>query len=122
MNFGARLLASELAQEEVRPKLEPLLNQLFRDIPCGTGRRGLLDVSKSELDKVLLEGAHWAVKQRYGDEADLAHIEESGRIPNADPSTVSHRAKERGHDQLGTLGSGNHFLEVQVVAEVFDLV
>jgi len=120
INCGVRLLASELAQEEVRPKLEPLLDQLFRDIPCGTGRRGLLDVSKTELDKVLLEGAHWAVKQGYGDEADIAHIEENGRIPNADPSTVSYRAKERGHDQLGTLGSGNHFLEVQVVSEVFD--
>jgi tRNA-splicing ligase RtcB len=120
INCGVRLLASGLAQAEVRPKLEPLLNQLFRDIPCGTGRRGMLDVSKTELDKVLLEGAHWAVKQGYGDEADIAHIEESGRIPNADSSTVSHRAKERGHDQLGTLGSGNHFLEVQVVVEVFD--
>jgi tRNA-splicing ligase RtcB (3'-phosphate/5'-hydroxy nucleic acid ligase) len=120
INCGVRLLASALTRNEVQARLEPLLHQLFRDIPCGTGRRGLLNVTKASLDEVLLKGAQWAVEQGYGNEADVAHIEENGKIPGADPSMVSHRAKERGHDQLGTLGSGNHFLEIQVVTEIFD--
>ncbi|MEW5979909.1 MAG: RtcB family protein [Acidobacteriota bacterium] len=119
INCGVRLLASPFQQDEVRPKLEPLLNQLFRDIPCGTGRRGLLEMGKPELDRVLREGARWAVSRGYGHEADLAHIEEFGQLAGADPALVSPRAKTRGHDQLGTLGSGNHFLEIQVVSEVF---
>jgi tRNA-splicing ligase RtcB len=120
INCGVRLLASALTRNEVQARLEPLLHQLFRDIPCGPGRRGLLNVTKASLDEVLLKGAQWAVEQGYGNEADVAHIEENGKIPGADPSMVSHRAKERGHDQLGTLGSGNHFLEIQVVTEIFD--
>jgi tRNA-splicing ligase RtcB (3'-phosphate/5'-hydroxy nucleic acid ligase) len=120
INCGVRLLASPLAKNEVQPNLEPLLNQLFRDIPCGAGRRGRLNVAKSELDQVLSQGAEWALQEGYGNDEDIAHIEENGRIPKADASKVSHRAKERGHDQLGTLGSGNHFLEVQVVSEIFD--
>jgi tRNA-splicing ligase RtcB (3'-phosphate/5'-hydroxy nucleic acid ligase) len=120
INCGVRLLASPLAKNEIQPNLEPLLNQLFRDIPCGTGRRGRLNLAKSELDQVLSQGAEWALQEGYGNDRDIAHIEENGRIPEADASKVSHRAKERGHDQLGTLGSGNHFLEVQVVSEIFD--
>ena len=120
INCGVRLLASSFSESEVRPRLEQLLNQLFPDIPCGTGRRGLLNVAKSELDQVLRLGAQWAVEQGYGKEGDIAHIEEYGKIPQAEASLVSHRAKERGHDQLGTLGSGNHFLEVQVVEQIFD--
>lgn len=120
INCGVRLLASSLTEDEVRPSLEPLLNRLFHEIPCGTGRRGPLNLAQAELDQVLLEGAHWVVQQGYGHEEDLAHIEENGKMPKADASLVSHRAKERGHDQLGTLGSGNHFLEIQVVTEIFD--
>jgi tRNA-splicing ligase RtcB (3'-phosphate/5'-hydroxy nucleic acid ligase) len=120
INCGVRLLASSWREKELRPKLELLLNQLFRDIPCGTGRRGLLDMKKSDLDSVLEEGAQWAIQQGYGDSSDIAHIEDYGKIQSAGPSKVSSRAKERGHDQLGTLGSGNHFLEIQVVEEVFD--
>lgn len=120
INCGVRLMTSRLETKDVQPKIEALLNQLFRDIPCGTGRKGLLDVSRSELDNVLREGAQWAVRKGYGNEADLAHIEEYGRIPGADPDLVSARAKDRGHHQLGTLGSGNHFLEIQRVAEVYD--
>jgi tRNA-splicing ligase RtcB (3'-phosphate/5'-hydroxy nucleic acid ligase) len=121
INCGVRLLATPFDAKDISSKLEQLLNQLFRDIPCGTGRKGLLDVSKSELDNVLQEGARWAVRNNYGTEEDLAHIEEYGRLQNADPSLVSSHAKDRGHHQLGTLGSGNHFLEIQVVDEVFDL-
>jgi tRNA-splicing ligase RtcB len=119
INCGVRLLASDWSEGEVRPKLEPLLNQLFRDIPCGTGRRGLLNIRKSDLDEVLNDGAQWAVSQGYGNSRDPSHIEDLGRIAGADPSKVSSRAKDRGHNQLGTLGSGNHFLEIQVVEQVF---
>jgi tRNA-splicing ligase RtcB (3'-phosphate/5'-hydroxy nucleic acid ligase) len=120
INCGVRLLASPFFIEEIRPQLPDLLNQLFRDIPCGTGKSGLLEISNNELDQVLANGAAWAIQEGYGAEGDLAFIEESGRIPGADPEKVSRRAKQRGRDQLGTLGSGNHFLEVQVVEEVFD--
>lgn len=120
INCGVRLLASPLDEKDIQGKIEPLLNQLFRDIPCGTGRKGLLDVSKNELDDVLVNGAQWAVAHGYGRDEDLARIEEYGKIPAADPSLVSNRAKDRGHNQLGTLGSGNHFLEIQRVDAVYD--
>ena len=120
INCGVRLLRSPLQATDIHSKIEPLLNQLFRDIPCGTGRKGLLDVTKAELNSVLKDGAEWALRQGYGQDDDLAHIEEFGKLPEADPSLVSNRAKDRGHHQLGTLGSGNHFLEIQRVAEVYD--
>jgi tRNA-splicing ligase RtcB (3'-phosphate/5'-hydroxy nucleic acid ligase) len=120
INCGVRLLASPWSAGEVRPKLELLLNQLFRDIPCGTGRHGLLSMSGSALDETLKDGAQWAVKKGFGEEADIAHIEDYGRLQGADPLKVSSRAKQRGHDQLGTLGSGNHFLEIQVVDQIYD--
>ncbi|MFN8007976.1 MAG: RtcB family protein [Terriglobia bacterium] len=121
INCGVRLLASPWNVEDVRPRLQPLLDQLFRDIPCGTGRRGQLDMSGAALDEVLRDGAQWAVKKGFGEEGDILRIEDHGRIAGADPSEVSTRAKQRGHDQLGTLGSGNHFLEIQKVQEIFDL-
>ena len=121
INCGVRLLASPFELKDIREKLKPLLDQLFRDIPCGTGKKGLLEISKVELDHVLREGAIWAVRHGYGSEKDIARIEEYGTIPNANPGMVSVRAKDRGHHQLGTLGSGNHFLEIQVVEELFDV-
>ncbi len=120
INCGVRLLSTPFEVDDVRTKLEQLINQLFRDVPCGTGRIGLLEVTKSELDKVLINGAQWAVQNNYGDDKDIARIEEYGKIPDADPSLVSHRAKDRGQHQLGTLGSGNHFLEIQVVDEIYE--
>jgi tRNA-splicing ligase RtcB len=120
INCGVRLLVSPFLEREIRPKLETLLNQIFRDVPCGTGRRGLLEVTKQELDNVLRDGAQWAINHGYGKQEDATHIEDYGKLLDADSSLVSHRAKERGHDQLGTLGSGNHFLEIQRVDEVFD--
>lgn len=120
INCGVRLLTSPFTEEEVKPKVEQLLNQLFRDIPCGTGKKGLLEVTKHELDNVLVNGAQWAVQHGFGTEPDTTRIEDNGKIPDADPSLVSSRAKDRGHSQLGTLGSGNHFLEIQVVSEIFD--
>lgn len=120
INCGVRLLQTPFELKDVKQKLEILLNQLFRDIPCGTGKKGILNVTKTELDNVLSDGAKWAVRNSYGLEEDLTHIEEYGKIPNADPVLVSPHAKDRGHHQLGTLGSGNHFLEIQVVTEIFD--
>ncbi len=120
INCGVRLLSSPFEIKDVKQKLEQMLNQLFRDIPCGTGRKGLLDVTKTELDNVLRDGAQWAIRNDYGREEDISHIEEYGKIPNADPALVSSHAKDRGHHQMGTLGSGNHFLEIQVVTEVYD--
>ena len=120
INCGVRLLSTPFMVDEIKPKLELLLNQLFRDIPCGTGRSGMLDVTRAELDNVLENGASWAVEHGYGKPEDLVHIEEYGKISGAEASLVSKRAKERGHNQLGTLGSGNHFLEIQIVKEIFD--
>lgn len=121
INCGVRLLRSDFKRYEVQPKLDALLNQMFRDVPCGTGKKGLIaGLTYEELDRVLELGARWAVEHGYGTETDLAHIEENGCLQQADPGAVSRRAKERGRDQLGTLGSGNHFAEIQYVTEVYD--
>ena len=120
INCGVRLLASPFQETDLSGTIDPLLDQLFRDIPCGAGKRGLVSLSPDDLDKVLEQGVHWAVGKGYGEPADLDFIEESGRMGSADPSKVSQRAKQRGRDQLGTLGSGNHFVEIQYVSEIHD--
>jgi tRNA-splicing ligase RtcB (3'-phosphate/5'-hydroxy nucleic acid ligase) len=120
INCGVRLMASRLTREQVEPRLRELVNQLFRDVPTGVGAAGALTVSVDELRCVLERGARWAVEHGYGSEIDLAHIEEHGCIAGADPAEVSYRAWQRGREQLGTLGSGNHFLEVAYVAEIYD--
>ena len=120
INCGVRLLASSLLRGEVTPRLRELVNQLFRDIPSGAGQSGNIRISYSDLDGVLADGATWMVEHGYGGGDDLTHCEESGGIEGADPSMVSDRAKKRGLPQLGTLGSGNHFLEVQYIEQVFD--
>jgi tRNA-splicing ligase RtcB len=120
INCGVRLLASTLTAEQVRPKIRELVNQLFRDIPSGAGRGGSIKLSYQDLDRVLTEGAAWMVAHGYGEPEDLTHCEEAGAIDSADPEAVSDRAKKRGLPQAGTLGSGNHFLEVQYVERVED--
>jgi len=120
INCGVRLLTSSLMVEEVRPKLRDLVNQLFRDIPSGAGQSGNIRISYPDLDKVLAEGAVWMAEHGYGRAEDLTHCEESGGIEGAEPGAVSDHAKKRGLPQVGTLGSGNHFLEVQYVERVFD--
>ena len=120
INCGVRLLASSLTLDEVRPKIRELVNQLFRDIPSGAGQSGNIRISYKQLDRVLAEGAAWMVEQSYGWPEDLNTCEERGAIEGADPATVSDRAKKRGLPQIGTLGSGNHFLEVQYVERVFE--
>src|SRR6516164_428569 len=120
INCGVRLLGSNLTLKDVKPKLRDLVHQLFRDVPSGTGKSSRLDLSPADLNRVLERGPKWAIEHDMGTEADLDHTEERGCIAGADPHAVSERAKQRGTPQLGTLGSGNHFLEVQFVEEVFD--
>lgn len=120
INCGVRLLASSFEEKDVRQHIDQLLNQMFRDIPCGTGKKGIVGLSFADLDGVLAQGARWAVEHGYGHQEDLEFIEEQGTIRSADGTKVSERAKQRGRDQLGTLGSGNHFAEVQFVSEIFD--
>jgi len=120
INCGVRLLASNLAQDAVTPKLRELVNQLFRDVPSGTGSEGFIQCTYPDLDRVLQCGAQWVVEQGYGRPEDIEFCEESGRMAGADAAKVSQRAKQRGRTQLGTLGSGNHFLEVQFVQRVFE--
>jgi tRNA-splicing ligase RtcB (3'-phosphate/5'-hydroxy nucleic acid ligase) len=120
INCGVRLLRSDLKRGEVAPKLEALLTALYRGVPAGVGSEGRIRVKGRDLDRVLEQGAAWAVSQGYGWKEDLERTEDGGRLPDADPAGVSERARERGGPQLGTLGSGNHFLEVQAVDEVYD--
>ncbi len=120
INCGVRLVSTSLTAGEVRPKIHEVVNQCFRDIPCGTGGAGPVRISTQELERVLVHGAVWAVENGYGDARDAEFAEERGRLDGADPAAVSARAKERGRPQLGTIGSGNHFLEVQYVEEVHD--
>ncbi len=120
INCGVRLLSSTLTREEVGPKIRDLVNQLFRDVPSGAGRGGQIHVSYQDLNKVLEHGVAWMVEHGYGRPEDLPVCEESGAIDGADPGAVSDRAKKRGLSQIGTLGSGNHFLEVQYVEKVFE--
>ena len=113
INCGVRLLRSGLDRQEVEPELDRLVDALYRSIPTGVGsHRRDLRISRKEMDRVLRQGASWAVTQGFGENADLEVIEEGGRLPWADPVEVSERAKQRGSDQVGTLGSGNHFVEV----------
>jgi tRNA-splicing ligase RtcB len=116
-----RLLRSGLSRTDVTSRLRDIVAQLYRNVPTGVGEgRRDLKLSRADLKGVLEGGASWAVKRGFGDHADLDHIEEGGRLPGADPDLVSDRARERGHTQLGTLGSGNHFAEIQYVSEIYD--
>lgn len=120
INCGVRLLISDLDEASVRPQLETLVHELSRTIPSGTGRGGRLSLSDAELDRVLGEGCRYLVERGQALPQDLETIEARGSLGRADPSAVSARAKARGRDQLGTLGSGNHFVEVQTVERVLD--
>jgi len=120
INCGVRLLRTNLEAGQVQGRIQDLTNQLFREVPSGVGSKGMIRVPENVLDRVLEQGGAWAVAQGYGRAEDLEHTESGGRLEDADPGRVSPRAKERGRPQLGTLGAGNHFLEVQVVEAVFD--
>ncbi len=121
INCGVRLMGSGLLASEVRDEMSGLISALFRNIPSGVGKGGgARQVSAREMDEVMVKGAVWAVKAGYGLQEDLERLEEGGAMAGADPSAVSARAKQRGGPQLGTLGSGNHFIEIQEVEEIFD--
>lgn len=121
INCGVRLMATDLTRSDLEGKIKTVVDQLFRDVPAGVGSSGAIEkLSKAEVNRILVKGARWAVEQGYGKAEDLERTEAGGCLPGADPSRISTRAYERGLDQVGTLGSGNHFLEIQVVDEVFD--
>jgi tRNA-splicing ligase RtcB len=120
INCGVRLLRTNLTEEEVRPRIGALVDALFRNIPSGVGSQGKLRLDQRQMESVLRKGAKWAVEQGYGEARDLEVTEEQGGMKGADPEHVSAKAKQRGVPQLGTLGAGNHFLEVAVVDEVYE--
>ncbi|MEO3992898.1 MAG: RtcB family protein [Desulfurococcaceae archaeon TW002] len=120
INCGVRLLRTNLSLNDVRDKIKELVDTIFRNVPSGVGSTGKLKLSFTELDKVLNEGVDWAISRGFGWEEDREYIESYGRIEYADATKVSNTAKSRGADQLGTLGAGNHFLEIQVVDKIYD--
>lgn len=120
INCGVRVLTSQLKKPDISKQAERLMDKLFEAIPSGVGSTGKLVVTKQELDNVLEQGIDWAIKKGFAKSEDKEHCEENGRIKYADPNKVSAQAKGRGQDQIGTLGSGNHFLELQFVSEIFD--
>jgi len=121
INCGCRLMTTHLRADEIRPLIKDLVAALFRNIPAGVGTTGRIHLSKKDEAKVAVQGAAWAIKNGFGDPNDLEKTEDSGTMEGADPSVLSERAIKRGKDQLGTLGSGNHFLEIQVVDQIYDL-
>jgi tRNA-splicing ligase RtcB (3'-phosphate/5'-hydroxy nucleic acid ligase) len=120
ISCGIRCLRTDLTVAELKPQLAALADNLFEVIPAGVGVEGAIRLGPAELDKLMLGGARWAVKHGYGEMADLEYIEENGCVAGAVPAHVSELAKKRQHGEMGTLGSGNHYLEVQAVERVFD--
>jgi tRNA-splicing ligase RtcB len=114
INCGVRLIATSLTLEDVAPKLRQIVDMLFSLVPSGVGGGGIVKLSNSKFDEAMIKGARWAVENGYGDRDELEYIEENGCIGGADPDAVSDKARERGRGQVGSLGSGNHFLEIQV--------
>jgi tRNA-splicing ligase RtcB len=120
INCGVRLLKSNFKKDEVIPKIKDLVTMLYSEIPSGVGSKGKIRLKSEDERKLLLKGARWAVEQGFGDAGDLEKMESNGCMEEADPSLISDKAYERGKAQQGTLGSGNHFLEVQYVDEIYD--
>jgi len=120
INCGVRLIASHLDAEEVKPHMDALADALYRHVPSGVGVKGQLHINKAELDHILADGSQWAQREGYATRADVEHTEHRGRVPGANPDKVSLEAKKRGLEQVGTLGSGNHFAEIDVVSAIYD--
>ncbi|MBU1120828.1 MAG: RtcB family protein [archaeon] len=120
INCGVRLIKTNLELKEVKPKVREIIEKLFVDVPSGLGSKGQFRANKNQLNEVMQEGAKWAVKEGFGWSKDLEHMEENGRIELANREKVSEKAIQRGMPQLGSLGSGNHFLEIQLVEQLFD--
>ncbi len=121
INCGVRLLTTSIPSVDIRTRIKELISVLFKNIPTGVGSRGKIRLSGKDEKQVAIEGSLWAVKKGMGDKEDLERTEDWGVFKGADPSAVSDRAFKRGKDELGTLGSGNHFLEIQVVEEIYDM-
>ena len=120
INCGVRLIRTDLTYDDVKDRLDELVDVLFKNVPAGLGSESHIRLSDGDFDDVMTEGVYWAVDKGYAWEDDPKHIEENGRMPGADPDKVSARARKRGRKELGTLGSGNHFLEIQRVSRIFD--
>ena len=120
INCGVRLLRTNLLESEVRPRIKELVDDLYKSVPSGLGSEGKIRLRHQEIDEVLVKGPRWAVEKGYGRPDDLETTEEDGEMAGADPACVSRKAKERGTPQLGTLGSGNHFIEVAVIDQIRD--
>jgi tRNA-splicing ligase RtcB len=121
INCGVRLAATSLDYNSIKNKIGKLIENLFRNIPAGVGAKGAIHkITSKEMMKILSEGSHWAIENGFGDEPDLNFTEEKGKLNNANPDFVGERAIERGLDQVGTLGSGNHFLEVDIVENIYN--
>jgi len=120
INCGVRLIRTDLTRQDVQPRIEEIVNKLFETVPCGVGRGGRVKFGRAELQQLMRAGARYVVERGFGWDADLELTEAGGCLPDARPEFVSQRALDRGADQCGTLGSGNHFLEVQVVEEIVD--
>lgn len=119
-NCGVRLLRTNLTAKEVKPKVKELLDEIFRNVPSGVGSHSPLKLNRAEIDDLLERGAEWTAEKGYGWKKDLEHLEEGGRMRQARHSAVSDNAKKRGQPEVGTLGAGNHFLEIQQVSHIFD--
>lgn len=120
INCGVRLLASNISKEEFLKKREELTHEIARNVPVGVGRGNKEKLSESELNEIMKKGVNWAVKKGYGTKKDIERVEDNGCIKDADPNKVSQRAKARGRDQLGSLGAGNHFIDVQEIEEIYN--
>jgi len=120
INCGVRLLKTDYSEKDISEKRKELLAEVFKEVPAGVGKGGTTRLTQDVLKKVCLKGAAWAIESGYGTQEDLERTEENGRMKDADPSYLSRRAMERGIPQLGTLGSGNHFLEIQKVSKIYD--
>lgn len=120
INCGVRLLRTNLTQDEVKPRLSRLIDRMFADVPAGVGEKGKLRVTDAQLDQVMVQGVGWAVSNGYGVPGDWQATEDHGCLIGADPAGLSDRARKRARPQLGTLGSGNHFIEIQVVDTIYD--
>ena len=120
INCGVRLLRSNLSKQDVLPKIKDLVNALYNEVPSGVGSKGKIRLGPDDEKKILIKGAQWAIENNFGEASDIEKIESHGMIEGADPSIISRKAYERGRSQQGTLGSGNHFLEIQYVDEIYD--
>ncbi|HWP92584.1 MAG TPA: RtcB family protein [Thermodesulfobacteriota bacterium] len=120
INCGVRLMRTNLVEEEVRPKLRELVTELFHRIPSGVGIGGKIKLSQKDYKEIIRKGANWAIEQGWGEKEDLNRIEDHGTFPGGDLEAISNKALERGKDEIGTLGSGNHFLEVDIVDQIYN--